>query len=130
MIFWLQKEKIKNKIALMGYFLNERKWWEREYSFRNLQFQYTFSFRLTLKNEKLFESHTQMKQFICSLPHKKKCPTKGQFFQYAEVVGFEPTMPFGILVFKTSALDQLCDTSVIYITSFSSFFQVFRYNQK
>ena len=30
---------------------------------------------------------------------------------FAEAVGFEPTEPFGSPVFKTSAIDQLCQTS-------------------
>ena len=34
---------------------------------------------------------------------------------FAEAVGFEPTEPFGSLVFKTSAIDQLCQTSNLYI---------------
>lgn len=32
-------------------------------------------------------------------------------YTLAEAVGFEPTEPFGSLVFKTSAIDQLCQTS-------------------
>ena len=34
---------------------------------------------------------------------------------FAEAVGFEPTEPFGSLVFKTSAIGQLCQTSNLYI---------------
>lgn len=33
------------------------------------------------------------------------------YIHFAEAVGFEPTEPFGSLVFKTSAIDQLCQTS-------------------
>ena len=42
---------------------------------------------------------------------------------FAEAVRFELTTPCGVLVFKTSALDQLCDASEFYITSFWPFFQ-------
>ena len=35
----------------------------------------------------------------------------GSYIYFAEAVGFEPTEPFGSLVFKTSAIDQLCQTS-------------------
>ena len=36
------------------------------------------------------------------------------YMHFAEAVGFEPTEPFGSLVFKTSAIDQLCQTSNLY----------------
>ena len=36
------------------------------------------------------------------------------YIHFAEAVGFEPTEPFGSLVFKTSAIDQLCQTSNLY----------------
>ena len=37
------------------------------------------------------------------------------YIHFAEAVGFEPTEPFGSLVFKTSAIDQLCQTSNLYV---------------
>ena len=36
------------------------------------------------------------------------------YIHFAEAVGFEPTEPFGSLVFKTSAIDQLCQTSNLF----------------
>ena len=39
----------------------------------------------------------------------------GSYIHFAEAVGFEPTEPFGSLVFKTSAIDQLCQTSNLYV---------------
>lgn len=41
---------------------------------------------------------------------KTKTP-RGMGFRQAERVGFEPTIPFGIRVFETRALGQLCDLS-------------------
>ena len=32
--------------------------------------------------------------------------------QVAEGVGFEPTRPFSLVIFETTALDQLCDPSM------------------
>ena len=37
------------------------------------------------------------------------------YIHFAEAVGFEPTEPFGSLVFKTSAIDQLCQTSNLHV---------------
>ena len=37
------------------------------------------------------------------------------YIHFAEAVGFEPTEPFGSLVFKTSAINQLCQTSNLYV---------------
>ncbi len=34
----------------------------------------------------------------------------------AEREGFEPSVPFSTLVFKTSAIDQLCHLSIILIS--------------
>jgi hypothetical protein len=43
----------------------------------------------------------------------------------AEAVRFELTMPFGIPVFKTGALDQLCDASVFRLLHFKHFFKLY-----
>ena len=45
------------------------------------------------------------------------CTFRVHFLEYgssAEEVGFEPTVPCDTLVFKTSALDQLCDSSLVF----------------
>ncbi len=42
---------------------------------------------------------------------------------YAEAVGFELTTPCGVPVFKTGALDQLCDASAYTLLHFNLFFK-------
>ncbi len=49
----------------------------------------------------------------------------------AEAEGFEPPVPCGTPVFKTGAIDQLCQTSVrlqIYVIHFKMF-RILRFNQ-
>ena len=50
----------------------------------------------------------------------------------AEAEGFEPPVPCGTPVFKTGAIDQLCQTSVrvqIYVIHFKMF-RILRFNQQ
>ena len=50
----------------------------------------------------------------------------------AEAEGFEPPVPCGTPVFKTGAIDQLCQTSVrvqIYVIHFKMF-RIPRFNQQ
>ena len=50
---------------------------------------------------------------------------------FAEAEGFEPPVPCGTPVFKTGAIDQLCQTSVrvqIYVIHFKMF-RILRFNQ-
>ena len=50
----------------------------------------------------------------------------------AESEGFEPPVPCGTPVFKTGAIDQLCQTSVrvqIYVIHFKMF-RILRFNQQ
>ena len=53
-------------------------------------------------------------------------------FFVAEAEGFEPPVPCGTPVFKTGAIDQLCQTSVrvqIYVIHFKMF-GILRFNQQ
>ena len=72
---------------------------DREYAFRNLQFQYAFPIRDYTHTEKVFESRTQMKQFICSSPLNKNKPPRGYFVR-AEAVRFELTVPVKVRRFS------------------------------
>ena len=61
---------------------------------------------------------------------KKKRPLMRALF-VAEAEGFEPPVPCGTPVFKTGAIDQLCQTSVrlqIYVIHFKMF-RILRFNQ-
>ncbi|OGJ10794.1 hypothetical protein A2565_02300 [Candidatus Nomurabacteria bacterium RIFOXYD1_FULL_36_19] len=51
-----------------------RDWWSL-----SLREQYTFSFRLIPKNEKLFASLTQAKQLACYPAQYEKTPLEGVF---------------------------------------------------
>jgi hypothetical protein len=46
-----------------------------------------------------------------------------RYAQSAEEEGFEPSIPCGIPVFETGALDQLCDSSVLIKLAFLGFFR-------
>ena len=57
-------------------------------------------------------SSTRVTPFICGA---HASVTNNIFFMLAEAVRFELTIPCGIPVFETGALDQLCDASVFAI---------------
>ena len=62
---------------------------------------------------------------------KSKRPLVRALFD-AEAEGFEPPVPCGTPVFKTGAIDQLCQTSVrvqIYVIHFKMF-RILRFNQQ
>ena len=62
---------------------------------------------------------------------KAKRPLVRALFD-AEAEGFEPPVPCGTPVFKTGAIDQLCQTSVrvqIYVIHFKMF-RILRFNQQ
>ena len=66
----------------------------------------------------------------CSSQRTKK-PTQVPVL-FAEAEGFEPPVPCGTPVFKTGAIDQLCQTSVrvqIYVIHFKMF-RILRFNQQ
>ncbi len=61
---------------------------DREYAFRTLQVQHTFSIREYTHKEKVFESPTQANKFACS-PQKEKARHDVELFLFAEAGGFE-----------------------------------------
>ena len=56
------------------------RWRDREYAYRTLQVQYTFSVREYTHTEKVFASRTQAKQLACSSPQLSKNPYKIRVF--------------------------------------------------
>ena len=51
--------------------------------------------------------------FLCVYKAVAKAPPYGEACAMAEREGFEPSEPFGSPAFQASALDQLCDLSVL-----------------